>query len=188
MARRSHSPNRGTPLVLVRVATEALTNVMPAIWIGAILKPKKALLLTFLCVGAPALAQHASLALRQPKAIEPASFVRPAEPITLPEAPSHRFWDRKNSFLFATSAALSTADFVATRNNLRNGGQELNPVTRVFAGSTAGLAANFAGETVGVIGLSYLLHRSGHHKLERAVTILNLGSSATAVSFDLLHH
>ncbi len=61
-------------------------------------------------------------------------------------------------------------------------------MTRVFAGSTAGLAANFAGETVGVIGLSYLLHRSGHHKLERAVTILNLGSSATAVSFDLLHH
>jgi hypothetical protein len=61
-------------------------------------------------------------------------------------------------------------------------------VTRVFAGSVAGLAANFAGETVGVIGLSYLLHRSGHHKLERAVTILNLGASATAVSFDLLHH
>jgi hypothetical protein len=188
MARRGHSPSRGSPLVLVRVATEALTNVMPAIWIGAILKPKRALLLTFLCVSAPALAQHVSLALRPPKAIEPASFVRPANQITLPEAPIHKFWDRKNSFLFATSAALSTADFVATRNNLRNGGQELNPVTRVFAGSTGGLAANFAGETMGVIGLSYLLHRSGHHKLERVVTIVNVGASATAVSFDLLHH
>jgi hypothetical protein len=157
-------------------------------WIGSILKPKAALLFFFLCLGAPALAQQASLALLQPKAIEASPFVRPAEPITLPEAPSHRFWDRKNSFLFATTAALSTADFVATRNNLQNGGRELNPVSRIFAGSTAGLAVNFAGETVGVIGVSYLFHRSGHHKLERAVTMLNIGASATAVSFDLLHH
>ena len=161
---------------------------MSITWIGSILKPKAALLLLFSCVGAPALAQQASLALLQPKAIGVAPFVRPVEPITLPEGPNHKFWDRKNSFLFATTAALSTADFIATRNNLRNGGRELNPVSRIFAGSTAGLAANFAGETVGVIGVSYLLHKSGHHKLERAVTILNIGASATAVSFDLVHH
>jgi len=160
---------------------------MPTIWIDSIFKPKAAFLLLFLSVGAPALAQQASLALLQPKAIE-AAFVRPVEPVTLPEAPSHKFWDRKNSVLFAATAALSTADFIATRNNLQNGGRELNPVSRVFAGSTAGLAVNFAGETVGVIGVSYLFHKSGHHKLERAVTILNIGASATAVSFDLLHH
>jgi hypothetical protein len=161
--------------------------IMPTIWIGSIFNSKAALLFLFLSVAAPALAQQASLALLQPKAIE-AAFVRPVEPVTLPEAPSHKFWDRKNSVLFAATAALSTADFIATRNNLQNGGRELNPVSRVFAGSTAGLAVNFAGETVGVIGVSYLFHRSGHHKLERAVTILNIGASATAVSFDLLHH
>jgi hypothetical protein len=161
--------------------------IMPTIWIGSIFNSKAALLFLFLSVAAPALAQQASLALLQPKAIE-AAFVRPVEPVTLPEAPSHKFWDRKNSVLFAATAALSTADFIATRNNLQNGGRELNPVSRVFAGSTAGLALNFAGETVGVIGVSYLFHRSGHHKLERAVTILNIGASATAVSFDLLHH
>jgi hypothetical protein len=161
--------------------------IMPTIWIGSIFNSKAALLSLFLSVAAPALAQQASLALLQPKAIE-AAFVRPVEPVTLPEAPSHKFWDRKNSVLFAATAALSTADFIATRNNLQNGGRELNPVSRVFAGSTAGLALNFAGETVGVIGVSYLFHKSGHHKLERAVTILNIGASATAVSFDLLHH
>jgi hypothetical protein len=161
--------------------------IMPTIWIGSIFNSKAALLFLFLSVAAPALAQQASLALLQPKAIE-AAFVRPVEPVTLPEAPSHKFWDRKNSVLFAATAALSTADFIATRNNLQNGGRELNPVSRVFAGSTTGLAVNFAGETVGVIGVSYLFHRSGHHKLERAVTILNIGASATAVSFDLLHH
>jgi hypothetical protein len=36
--------------------------------------------------------------------------------------------------------------------------------------------------------VSYLFHKSGHHKLERAVTMLNIGASATAVSFDCLHH
>jgi hypothetical protein len=115
-------------------------------------------------------------------------MVKSVEPVTLPEAPSHRFWDRENTFLFATSAAFSTADFIATRNNLRNGGQELNPVTRVFSGSTAGLAVNFAGEAVGVVGLSYIFHKTGHHKLERAVSILNIGSSASAVAFDVVHH
>jgi hypothetical protein len=133
-------------------------------------------------------AQQISLASLQPAAMRPSAFVKPAEPIALPEPPGHRFWDRKNTLLFATTAGLNTADFLATRNNLRNGGRELNPLTRPFAKSTAGLAANFAGETVGVIGLSYLFHRSGHHKLERAVSILNVGASATAVTFDCIHH
>jgi len=75
-----------------------------------------------------------------------------------------------------------------TRDNLRaGGGRELNPVVSVFGTSSTGLAMNFAGETVGVIGLSYLFHKTGHHKLERAVTMLNIGGSATAVSYDLAH-
>lgn len=136
----------------------------------------------------PATAQQISLAYLRPEAMRPSAFVKPVEPIALPETPRHRFWDRKNTLLFAATAGLNTVDFFATRNNLRNGGQELNPLTRPFARSTAGLAANFAGETAGVIGLSYLFHRSGHHKLERAVSILNVGASATAVTFDIVHH
>jgi hypothetical protein len=49
------------------------------------------------------------------------------------------------------------------------------------------LAVNFAGETAGVVGLSYALHKMGHHKLERLVSMVNIGSSAAAVSFDLAH-
>jgi hypothetical protein len=156
-------------------------------YLGAILKPKAAVLLVVLGMCGPVLAQQVSFALLQPASIEPNPMVKSVEPVTQPEAPSHRFWDRENTFLFATSAAFSTADFIATRNNLRNGGQELNPVTRVFSGSTAGLAVNFAGETVGVVGVSYLLHKTGHHKLERAVSILNIGASASAVAFDAVH-
>ena len=145
------------------------------------------ILLALLGLGRPVVAQQVSLALLQPGAMPPAPVVSSVQPVTLPEAPSHRFWDRENCILFASSAAFSTADFFLTRSNLSHGGQELNPVTRVFAGSAAGLAVNFAGEAVGVVGVSYLFHKTGHHKLERAVSLLNIGSSAAAVTFDVAH-
>jgi hypothetical protein len=120
--------------------------------------------------------------------MEAAPLVRSNRTVTLPEAPeNHRFWDRDNSMLFAASAAFSTADFVVTRDNLRSGGQELNPVTRLLTGSTPALAMNFVGETAGVIGISYFFHKTGHHKLERAVSMVNIGGSATAVAFGLAH-
>jgi hypothetical protein len=46
---------------------------------------------------------------------------------------------------------------------------------------------NFAGETAGVIGLSYLFHKTGHHRLERATPMLDIGASAFAVIYDLNH-
>ena len=107
---------------------------------------------------------------------------------TLPEAPSHhRFWDNENRTLFVAVATLDAADFAVTRANLQNGGKELNPVTRIFSGSTAALAANFAGETAGVIGLSYYFHKTGHHRLERIAPMLNIGASSFAVAYDLSH-
>lgn len=99
----------------------------------------------------------------------------------------HGFWDSKNRELFAGVTALSAADFVVTRSNLRNGGTELNPVTRMFGRSTPGLALNFSLETAGIVAASYLLHETGHHKLERIVSIVNIGSSATAVGYGLAH-
>jgi hypothetical protein len=99
----------------------------------------------------------------------------------------HKFWDRQNRLLFVATAALNGADFAATRANLQSGGQELNPVVRMFGRSTVGLAANFIGETAGVITLSYFFHKTGHHKLERAVALMNIASSAGAVTFDLTH-
>jgi hypothetical protein len=161
-------------------------------WISAILQPRTAILLGILSLCRPTLSQEVSAALLQPTVIEAASFtpapafttVQPARP---PEAPSHRFWDRENTFLFATSFAFNAADFVVTRDNLRGGGRELNPVTRIFAGSTPTLAVNFAGETAGVVALSYFFHKTGHHKLERCLSVVNVGSSAGAITFDLAH-
>lgn len=120
----------------------------------------------------------------------PAPSAEPASPVaTAPasEIREHKFWDGENWALFAASAASSGADFAVTRANLQSGGRELNPVVRVFGRSTPGLAVNFAGETVGVIGLSYFFHKTGHHKMERAISMVNIGASAGAVSYGLAH-
>ena len=112
----------------------------------------------------------------------------PVIPHSLLEAPKHpKFWDKQTCILFSTVAALSAADFAVTRSNLQNGGKELNPVTRLFSGSTAGLAVNFAGETAGIVGISYYLHKTGHHRLERIAPLVNIGGSSFAVGFDLSH-
>jgi hypothetical protein len=136
----------------------------------------------------PAAAQQSNLPITL------ASYkIQASEPVVtsdsfLPEAPSqHVFWDGKNRFLFSTVAMFSGADFAVTHMNLVNGGRELNPLVRPFTGSTPALAANFAGQTAGVIAVSYLLHKSGHHKLERMVPVANIASSAFAVAYGLSH-
>jgi hypothetical protein len=63
----------------------------------------------------------------------------------------------------------------------------LNPVVRVFGNSTPALAMNFVGETAGVMGVSYFFHRTGHHRLERIVSFVNIGGSAGAVGYGLTH-
>ena len=148
-----------------------------------------AVTLLFLLVGTyAAMSQEVSMALLQPAPIQPspAAMVRtvPTSPVRLGRE-QHKFWDAKNAALFATVAGFSAADFAVTRDNLSHGGRELNPLTRPFAGSTAALAANFVGETAGVIGVSYLFHKTGHHKLERLTPIVNFGMSAFAVSYGL---
>ena len=113
--------------------------------------------------------------------------ISPVMLVVIPTPPVHRFWDRQNRTLFALNGAMATADFFTTRRNLAHNGKELNPVTRMFSGSTGTLAANFALETGGVIGVSYLFHKTGHHKLERMTSYVNLGASGFAVGYGLAH-
>jgi hypothetical protein len=121
-----------------------------------------------------------------PAAIRPV-IVTPVAAAPTSRTTEHKFWDTQNRVLLFAAAAMNGADFAVTRANLQSGGQELNPMVRVFGRSTAGLAVNFAGETAGVISLSYFFHKIGHHKLERAVSLVNVGSSAGAVAYGLAH-
>ena len=116
-------------------------------------------------------------------------FAAPVVAVSAPEnvRPEHPFWDRENSILFAATGAAASADFFVTRMNLSAGGRELNPLVRPFAGSTAGLATNFVVETAGVISISYIFHKTGHHRLERLTSVVNVSSSAFAVAYGLAH-
>ena len=121
-------------------------------------------------------------------ALDPALFAAPpviaVRPVEI--APrEHPFWDRKNYILFAATGATATADFFVTHMNLSGGGRELNPLVRPLAGSTAGLATNFAVETAGVIAISYAFHKMGHHRLERLTSAVNITTSTGAVAYGI---
>lgn len=107
----------------------------------------------------------------------------------MPDAPSqHRFWDTPNRILFFSHATLEATDFGITHHNLSQGGQETNPLGRRLCESgTLGQLVYFGGRTAGVAGISYLLHRTGHHRLERAFFLLASYDSASGLRYSLAH-
>jgi hypothetical protein len=101
---------------------------------------------------------------------------------------AHRFWDTPNQALFLTHVALESADFAITHRNLSRGGRELNPTGKALCESgTAGQVTFFAGRSVGVAAVSYLFHKTGHHKLERAFMVVASVDSAYGVTYSFTH-
>jgi len=85
----------------------------------------------------------------------------------------HRFWDRKNAGLFAGVAGARALDYASSRYfrgkqiNERLLSNDLVDNRPLFAAvEAAGVAAS--------IGVAYLFHRTGHHKLERWVSIIHI--------------
>ena len=107
----------------------------------------------------------------------------------LPEVPtSHGFWDRANKVLFASHAALEAADFGITHHNLSDGGREIDPMAKALCESgIGGQLAFFGGRMAGVVAISYFLHKTGHHKLERAFPVYASGDSAYGVAYSFAH-
>jgi hypothetical protein len=85
-------------------------------------------------------------------------------------ASQHRFWDRENILLFSGVAAFRGLDYASTRNFERRGRQEVL-IPDDVVNNSAGFASLEAAGTAASIGISYLFHRTGHHKLERWVSI-----------------
>jgi hypothetical protein len=80
-----------------------------------------------------------------------------------PMRPDHRFYDRTAKIEVVAVGSLMAFDMGQTCHNLLTGGKEFNLPTQNCAGAI-GFQVLFAaaGE-----GLSYALHRMGHHRLER---------------------
>jgi len=68
-------------------------------------------------------------------------------------------------------------DYVSTRNFQARGRQEILLPDAVIDNS-AGFASLEAAGTMTSVGTSYILHRTGHHKLERWMSIGHIGVTA----------
>jgi hypothetical protein len=97
----------------------------------------------------------------------------------------HKFWDRTNIILQGAGGAAAAVDYWSTRRLLTGDGYEANPIVQPFANSAAGLAAFKAGSWGASLGISYLLHRSGHHKLERLIPAFNIVMNGAAATHNL---
>jgi hypothetical protein len=102
--------------------------------------------------------------------------------------PRHGFWDTTNKALFLSHAGLESVDFGITHRNLSDGGQEMDSMARALCQSgTAGQAVFFGGRMAGVLAISYLLHRTGHHRLERMFPLYASGDSAYGLAYSFAH-
>ncbi len=98
-----------------------------------------------------------------------AGYSLSAQELTLPEAPSHKFFDRQNKAAFASLGALVAVDAVMTQRLTNSGvAHEANPLWRplVKEGWPGELAASAVGYSA-ALGMAYTFHKTGHHKMER---------------------
>ncbi|HYU45600.1 MAG TPA: hypothetical protein VEK84_05415 [Terriglobales bacterium] len=109
--------------------------------------------------------------------------------LALPPVPRHAFWDRENLYLFGAVAVMRTLDYTSTLNMLRRGREEILLPDDVV-NNDAGFAALEAASTAASIGISYLLHATGHHRLERWVSIghISVAGFGAARNYALESH
>jgi hypothetical protein len=144
-------------------------------------------LLSLLCT-VVAIPLHA----QQPQA-EPLPSTRPAKtsgelPAALPAAPqaspaptAHRFWDRENDLLFAAVGAGRALDYSSTLNLRRRGVDEIL-LTNSIVDNHPLFGGIEASGTVASIGVSYLFHRTGHHRLERWTSIVHFSAATVGAA------
>lgn len=103
------------------------------------------------------------------------------EPVKGAEAaPIHRFWDRENALLFSGVAVFRGLDYASSRNMQARGREEILLPDDVVNNS-AGFAALEAAGAATSVGLSYWMHRTGHHKLERWISIAHISVAGFGV-------
>ena len=119
-----------------------------------------------------------------------------------PEKPQHRFFDRTSWLLTGVETSAMLADGITTHNRLGqlqtryvtvNGVQtpmtmritEADPIGRLFvsrgwAGMAAGGALNLGAD----VGIRYVLHKTGHHMIERCVPLAFTAQSTYAAAHN----
>jgi hypothetical protein len=95
----------------------------------------------------------------------------------------HAFWDRTNLLLFSGVALFRGMDYASTRNFQARGRKEVLLAQDVVKNSAAFAGVEAAGAATSV-GISYLFHRTGHHKMERWLSIGHISVAAFGVGWN----
>lgn len=96
------------------------------------------------------------------------------------DSAQHPFWDRQQVTAQSLQAAFHVADAVQTCYHLHEGWVERTSPFQSCSGNVAWMA----GATGTSVGISYLLHRTGHHKLERLTPYMFATSSTVAIGYS----
>ena len=91
--------------------------------------------------------------------------------VSAQEAP-HSFWDRANKVGFTISFAVRAVDAGQSCYHLRHGSIEGSAPFQSCGGVTAWIMAGQALQ----MGGQFLLHRTGHHRLERLPPVVVIGN------------
>jgi hypothetical protein len=111
----------------------------------------------------------------------------PKSPVVSPDqsprvnAPPHAFWDGTNILLFSGVGVFRGLDYASTRNFQARGREEIL-IPDDVVNNSAGFASLEAAGTVASVGLSYWMHRMGHHQIERWISIVHIGVTGFGVA------
>jgi hypothetical protein len=107
------------------------------------------------------------------------------QPAALPSAPAqeHHFWDRTNILLFSGVAASRALDYTSTQHFLARGQNEVL-IPDDVVNNSAGFAALEAAGAATSVGISYIFHRTGHHKMERWMSIGHISVTGVGVVWN----
>jgi hypothetical protein len=132
--------------------------------------------LTFLSMAGPSslAAQDAARSVDTSAPAETTPQPGPSVPTgTIPKS-THRFWDFENDLLFAGVGAGRALDYASTLNLRKRGLDEIF-LTNSIVDNHPLFAGIEAGATAASIGVSYVFHRTGHHRLERWTSAIHFG-------------
>jgi hypothetical protein len=96
--------------------------------------------------------------------------------LAVPSPESHHFWDWQNAALFSGVAAARAFDYFSTRKFRQKHLKEWLLDNETVDNRPLFVAIEAAGTALS-IGASYVLHRTGHHRLERWASILHIGAA-----------
>jgi len=91
---------------------------------------------------------------------------------------NHRFFDTFGKIANGANLGLATLDAVGTCRTLASGGHESWLPTQHCGPATLMILGGFAAD----ISLSYVFHRTGHHKLERIMEVVGSGDSVAGIA------